>query len=603
MPPWEHFSVPSLRVRMAQLQLECLLPTAGTSASPSRKRAPSRSDTSVSDRDTQRDSDDDVPDLVSSSDEEQESYPSQAHSSDNFDFGFPARTTTALPTPLFVAAATNSLFPCYFARSFIKLVSSCYISEFQQAGFDLPTLARSRHLQRTAERLSVDRVYRTFGPGGPAAVGFSDRDFQRLLRLADVGVDIVTAPNFRPCPEPAPLRPRYIQVQAAIHKLLHQQMVTGTVVVLPLELVRHIPGIHFANSQHWTTKKNKAHGRSIADVSNSADPEHLCPLNGFLPEDKLAVSTLCEEHYGTIRHPTLHSLANMVLIEVEQHGWDDVMLWKMDLQGAFTLLWIRADHTPLLEFPLVAGLVVIHLIGLFGWAGMPAAFQVLTRTLEALIGSAITGSSCFYVDDLMPCSIRSNIKTDQAVARDIITSLAGPGALAPDKEEVGRRLDFIGWQFCLDRRTVSVSRRNLLKTVHAFFCFPLGARLPRLLLQRMGSLAIRISELCAFMRPFTASLTADLHGFRDSSPMRRRRLSPLALCDIAMWRAFLVFINLEAVSIVRPLVSFGNMTPTVAIEYDASLTGLAAGVSFINDRGEYMLQRFAAVAVPFNAAQ
>ena len=473
-------------------------------------------------------------------------------------------------------------------------------AQFLATGGSLPDLARMRQREKYTQRLSVDRIRATFGPLGHAATCLSQLDYDRLISLAVHGVRIFTAPSFSPCPSPAPLRARYIQVQGAIHKMLHQQMLDGTVVVLPLEHAVTIPGIHLRNSQHWTLKKNKPQGRAIADVSNAPDPSLDNPLNGATSVDRFAVTSACEAAYGEIKHPTLSELALMVLAMADRHGWDDLVLWKMDLQGAFTLLWIHPDHTPLLAFLLTGGLVVFHLVGLFGWAGMPHAFHVLTRALEALIAARIAGSSKFYVDDLMACSTRATLFLDQRAARDTIRSLAGPDALAPDKDETGRRLDFIGWQFCLDTHTVSVSHRNLLRTCHAFFCFELSARLPKTLLQRMSSLAIRLSELCPYMRPYTSRLTAASHGFGQVSLAALHSTSVSTRCDIALWRAFLVLLHLEVVSIVRPLASFRPTPATVRIEYDASLTGLAAGVSVYDPvTGQFALRAYAAVPVPF----
>ena len=45
-----------------------------------------------------------------------------------------------------------------------------------------------------------------------------------------------------------------------------------------------------------------------------------------------------------------------------------------------------------------------HLAGLFGWIGMPHAFQVLTRSLQAMCSHIISGLCQWYVDDLMAVS-------------------------------------------------------------------------------------------------------------------------------------------------------------------------------------------------------
>ena len=64
------------------------------------------------------------------------------------------------------------------------------------------------------------------------------------------------------------------------------------------------------------------------------------------------------------------------------------------------------DYCQLFAFPLTDD-IVIHLAGLFGWIGMPHAFQVLTRTLQALCRHIISGLCYWYVDDLMAMILRS----------------------------------------------------------------------------------------------------------------------------------------------------------------------------------------------------
>ena len=77
---------------------------------------------------------------------------------------------------------------------------------------------------------------------------------------------------------------------------------------------------------------------------------------------------------------------------------------KKDLKGAFYLLNYNPEFCRLFAFPLIDDIVVIHLAGLFGWIGMPHAFQVLTRCLQALCRHIISGLCYWYVDDLMAVS-------------------------------------------------------------------------------------------------------------------------------------------------------------------------------------------------------
>lgn len=471
------------------------------------------------------------------------------------------------------------------------------LAEFHSHGRSLPAVARARRAAQISTGFSSSRVVSSFGPDGRLHPALSPEDFQRLLRLATVGVEIPRPARFVPVPTPAPLRPKYLKVQSAVHRLLAKQAVTGTVLLLPLHVLRDHPGLHLHNSQHWARKKGKESGRSIADLSNTPDPDAVCPLNGHTATERADLTAECIRRYGPIRLPTLTELMLLILTMADTHGWNDLMLWKLDLQGAFNLLWINPSDVTLLGFPLAHDLVVVHLVGLFGWLGMPFAFNVLSRTLLILILAAISGRASMYVDDVMGCSTRSKLHADMTAAHDAITGLAGDFSVAPDKSESGRSLEFIGWTVCLDTRTVTVSRRILLKTAHAFFSFQLTDRLSQLHLQRMASLASRISTLCQYMRPFTYHLPHEAAQF-SHNPSARHRISAAARSEVCIWRAFILILQRPGVVMHRPISSFRVSPPTFELHYDASLTQVAVGLYLVLGSAR-SLRVFAAPVLPF----
>jgi hypothetical protein len=493
--------------------------------------------------------------------------------------------------PAAVEWGNNYQFPAALLDRDLQLFHTCAHS--------IPAVARWRRAQSLPQSFNLERVHAAFGTDGQRHPALSAADFRRLEVLASTGVQVPLPRRFRSSAEPAELRTRFVEVQAAIHRMLGAQVQQGTVLLLPLTLAQQHPGIHLQNAQHWTTKKHKPQGRSIADLSNVADPLHVCPINGFHPDERASLLSNCNDLYGEIRHPTLPELMLMVLAIVDDHGWDNVHLWKMDLQGAFNLLWFDPDATPLMAFALAGGLVAIHFVGLFGWMGMPAAFQVLTRALQVLVNAAITGRASFYVDDCMGCSPSAHLAADMAAAHTTILALAGDTAVAVDKTESGRALEFIGWTVCLDSRRVSVSPRNLLKVAHAFFsCTPEG-RVAGLHVERMASLASRVSLLCRYMRPFTRRLPLEAARF-PTNPRAKHYLSGAARCEIAVWRAFVILLHLKSLRLSRPIESFRTVPPTFVVRYDASLTALAAGVYSVASHGETLL-RYAVLPTPFNA--
>jgi hypothetical protein len=474
------------------------------------------------------------------------------------------------------------------------------LAEFDAHGGSLPAMARARRQASLTTSFNITRVHQSFGEDGQRHPQLSTEDFDRLCRLATVGVEVPLPARFVPCAVPGPLRDRYVQLQGTLHRLLDKQAVPGQVGLLPLDRVQEIPGVHLLNAQHWTRKKGKPQGRPIADLSNVEHPHVHCPLNGYYPEERQEVNAACTELYGAIRHPTLPALMRMIEDMAQLHGWEHITLWKMDLQAAFTILWFAAEATPLMAFRLAADIVAIHFVGLFGWTGMPHAFQVLNRALEILVRASIAGRSTFYVDDCMGCAARTQLAADMRAAHEAITGLAGESAVATDKNESGRSLEFIGWQVCLDSRRVYLSERNLLKAAHAFFSFGLQEALSCAHLQRMASLASRISILCRFMRPFTRHLAIEAATF-PPNPKVRHRLSAAAKCEIALWRAFVIILRVRPRLMSRPINSFRLAAPTYALRYDASLDAIAVGLYRCGEAGEEQLA-FATAPMEFGVA-
>lgn len=459
---------------------------------------------------------------------------------------------------------------------------------------DFVSFVAAKQAIRATERLSPERVHASFTGLHPAPSELDPVDIRRLLTLASEGISIPVPASFRRCTSPPPLRAKYRQVASAVDRLIYDQHRDGTVVLLPLSQALSIPGIHFS-SQHWTTKKGKPQGRLICDVAN-ADSADTSPLNGDPGSTRDAHKAALESEWGTIHHPTLTALMRMVLSMAARHGWDDLLLWKKDLQGAFNLLWIHPAHCARLAFLLSASLVVIHISGMFGWTGMPYVFDVVTRCLRYLVRLAITGASDMYVDDVMGVSTRANAAADMAACDATIRGLLGPHSVAANKDELGRSLDFIGWQVDLDSRRVTISHRNFLRTIHAFFGFDLSAAITLTRVQCLASLASRCSMLARQMRPFTRALHECAAQY--SNPIQRRRLSATAKADVCLWRAFLVASHLDPLRVSRPITSFATREPTVRIEYDSSLSAFAVGVSTLHS-GQPQLRVFAVAESPF----
>lgn len=471
-----------------------------------------------------------------------------------------------------------------------------HATEFSSSHSNFKNLCTLRHRRHRHSRLSLRRVHDCFGPDGKKIPNLPARDFDLLCSLASEGIRLTILPEFTPTSSPPPLRAKYVSVAPAIHKMFGDQLLDDTVLILPLAQALLIPGIHFSD-QHWTTKKGKAQGRGISDLANAHLPE-LTPLNGTHGEAKKQLQDLLKAHYGPIHHPTLVALALMVLEMADKYGWDNIELWKKDLRGAFTLLWFHHSAIAKLAFLLQHDLVVFHLAGLFGWTGMPYVFQVITRVLLCLLATVIVGKCLMYVDDVMGVSPTASASKDSDAADSAIKRLMGKYAVATHKDERGRILEFIGWLFNLNTRTVSLSRRLLVKTIHAFFSFNIDAAVTKDVVDRMASLATRASLLFRPMRPYTHALYSMINSF--PTPHATRHLTPAAKTEIIVWRTFLIISHFDEQRLQRPIETFRPRPPSVLFEYDASLSMLSVGMSLYNATTKTAtLIAYVAIPLPF----
>jgi hypothetical protein len=464
----------------------------------------------------------------------------------------------------------------------------------RNCGGDFVQLCAHKRAKGARNRLSVRRVRALV-----TAADLTDpRDLERLVRIAE-GLHITTPVDFEPSgfENRPPLRRKYKEeVAHAVNKLLSLQWDKDTVLLLPTETVAGLPGVHFS-PQHWVLKAGKAQGRPICDTSNP-NPESDA-LNGTGKEGKDAVRQAIAEEWGSILHPTLESLVKMVLEMVDKYGAKNLVLWKKDLASAFNLMDFDAASAILLAFELTDGMTAVHTTGMFGWTGTPYAFQVITRVMVDLCRKHLEGLMSMYVDDMLGVAHKDHVEKDMATADGLARGLLGPDAIAEDKTEWGRALDWIGWRFDLDTMTVSASRRNMLKAMHAFFFVSLEGTLSLSEVERMASYASRYSVLCAQMRPYAAALHAFKTTF-EGDHNSRKRPSELVKCDVVMWQSFFCLLQLDPANFARPLDSFRQRTATVQIEYDASLTGLGVMVSTWSEESRtFVLRGYSALTLPF----
>jgi hypothetical protein len=97
-----------------------------------------------------------------------------------------------------------------------------------------------------------------------------------------------------------PLRSTYESVSTAVNKMLGAVVEQKLAFLIPLETAqRYVPELRKA---HWCTKKGKASGRPLRDLSYVDG----IPLN----TDETAAAAM--RHYGQILHPTIDDIAVMI---------------------------------------------------------------------------------------------------------------------------------------------------------------------------------------------------------------------------------------------------------------------------------------------------
>ncbi len=240
-----------------------------------------------------------------------------------------------------------------------------------------------------------------------------------------------------------------------------------------------------------------------------------------------------------------------------------MVLWKGDLAGAFTLLSFRPQDTHRLASPLKDGWVWIPLVGLFGWAGMPFTFAVLSRILVALIIFIIWGLLLIYVDDLLAVSSVAKVDSDIKKAKSVVLALLGPTAWAEDKLERSdtneqRSIVALGWLISLKRRSLTISEKSLKKALGYFFSTNLKKKLSLKKLLRLASFAQRLTLVLPELKILLPDLYLPLIGMNN---MRAEVTLPEeTVTAILFWRAALLLYYVENL-FERPLESMRIRAP------------------------------------------
>ena len=112
----------------------------------------------------------------------------------------------------------------------------------------------------------------------------------------------------------------------------------------------------------------------------------------------------------------------------------------------------------------------------------------------------------------------------------------------------------IGYVVDLDKKTLSIARKNFLNTVYGFFTVDATAQTTIPFAQKLASWASRYSMIFRHMRPFSSALHQATCG--RSNKIIPFVFRPEAQHSIRMWRATLALVELDEAQFTRPLDSY-----------------------------------------------
>ena len=435
--------------------------------------------------------------------------------------------------------------------------------ELYNCDWDLSLVATKKNSILINDRFSAERLNALWNRDDP--------DFQLLLELAE-GVPVWRSNDFLPARNPPPLSRAYKNVSAVINKLCYEQWERGQAIILPLSVLTDArctqqAQISFSGKYGWVPKHGSQEGRPTSNYSYDNGNHGL--INSEF------VKHAVKEFYGAIELAQLDELMKMILRQLDAAGgvWEDIVLWKMDLKGAFALLNFKVNEIGLLTMVLTEDLCFLSLVGNFGLSQFPFIFGVISRVLLRAINSEIQGEMNIFVDDFLGVTQKKFLEEDMKVAKEVAERLLGKFAISEKKTYHGPILDWIGWEVNLLTQTVTIANHNLYKTLYGFFKLERGQRVTVREVQRLASWASRYTLICRYMRPFTYYLYNAVKG--------RKQLQALIPVDgtlwmvIQLWQIFLVMAKLRPENFAKTIISFRSpQDAELWISYDASLTGV-----------------------------
>ena len=146
--------------------------------------------------------------------------------------------------------------------------------------------------------------------------------------------------------------------------------------------------------------------------------------------------------------------------------------------------------------------------------------------------------------------------------------------------ESDRSMDVIGHTFNLERRVVTLSRRNFFETMYSFFAADSAGPVTVGTMGTLAALASRYSVIRREMRPFSKVLRDGVGGVTNRHAVLRLREG--AVRSVDRWRAMPCTLALDETRFARPVSTFVPKASMSVVQFDVSLEG-AGGMAYERD--------------------
>jgi hypothetical protein len=458
--------------------------------------------------------------------------------------------------------------------------------DLAEAQGDLESLIRSRQLTMSPKRLNVGNVDKIdqLLPG--------DSDCALLRNLVN-GIPVVLDPMFEPDPTPPRPSPIYLRAACAVDLSWYELFLKGFVLLIPTAVLKFWHdrrGFSLSYSRAgWAKKRGKPQGRPTTNLSYD---NHR---GGLINTD--AARDVLRGIYGDIHPAQLTDIVTMIQRQADLHGWENIVLWKMDLLGAYNLIFFKASDAGLLAMEMSDNLTLISMVGHFGWVGTPFAFDVISRLLVKLVNLRAKGEAVIATDDLIGCCASLDLIHDLQIADECIHSIFNADCVNESKTVSGRVIEAIGWTFNLDEMWVGVARHNYLKTLHGFLRIQTESFLSVKETMTLASWASRYVTIVRWMKPFNSYLHSLTAGMSNLNSMLRINETTHQIC--VLWVSFLMLMEINPIQFTRKFDQFLSIKPILHVNVDASLTGIGIILSHIMPDGSLSVMRVSGFNTPF----